>query len=1233
MRKTPILAAWILALMAMMPFAIGADYHVALGGDDSAPGSATRPFATIPRAQTAVRQVIAAGLSQPVTVWIHNGTHRLAHTLAFGPSDSGDARFSIQYRCWPGDDAAVSGALAIGGWRTSDGAVWTTTVPGSVIIRQLLVDGKPAFRAASPSQTSGPAYWSLSSSSLASDRSTYRVTFAEGAFASWTRVADVELANVGAWDCCRFSLTAVDPATRTVSIGQPILSYQQHPNNRPAGGTWTNSWARLENAREFLDQPGEWCFDSATRLLAYRPRAGEDLTRAQVDAPMLDRLIDFVGTPETPVVNVHVVGLRLLHAHLDGPANYYGFQSGAYSLGQNSWAKVPAAIAFRHARSCSLSGCEIAFTDGAGCWFGDGARYDRVEFCHIHDIGGNGVDVGSTSDPGLGSALLPIGNRISDNRIHGCGRRFEGSVGIWSGFSDHTQIVNNEVSDIPYSGISLGWNWGTGAGSMRNALVQDNHIHAVMTLIADGAGLYTIGYQPGATLRGNWIHDVRRGPFSSGAGNHGIFFDQGSSGFTVTGNLVYATNNVTAVKYFRSQSTWQTLSGNTFGGTPTSTQVGAATARTAQRPDLGLQVALTTPRQNSEFVPGSVLAIEAAAASFAGTVAKVEFLVDGAKVGEDAQAPYAVTWNAVSAGNRTLVARAIDARGSAVDSVPITIAIGTGFGHGDGLNAMYYDNADFTGSSVSRIDPFIDYDFWGTGSPATGISSDSFSVRWSGFIEPPTGDTYTFTTSTDDGARLWIDDQLIVDHWGTGMTRDATGSIALQAGRRYRLRMDYFEDRNSASARLSWSTPTMSKRPVPRIRLYTRDNAPPSVAIIAPGDGATFSSPATVGISATASDDGGVARVEFFAGSSKLGEDFDAPFSLTWSGAAPGNYALTVRATDDTGVAAVSVPITVTIVDPSRQGPYGGGGRAIAGRIQAEDYDDGGEGVAYHDYDAANLGGQYRSGEGVDLSTSSAAGGIYLSATNVGEWLEYTVDIAAAGTYGLSARLSSPYAFGRFHLDLDGSAITPLLVAPTTGGWQVWQAVGFGEVTLPAGRHVLRLAMDNSGFNLDWLEFTAPTPSGFATKINFQPAAAAPVAGYLVDSGGVFADRNGLRYGWNLATPDTRDRGALTDQLRDTLILMQAPANPSAYWDIEVPPGSYEVRAVCGDPSFFDGNFKLDIEGVRAIDARATSAVPFAEGTVTVPVNDGRLTITNGTGSYNTKLCFIEILRVPGGNG
>ncbi len=153
----------------------------------------------------------------------------------------------------------------------------------------------------------------------------------------------------------------------------------------------------------------------------------------------------------------------------------------------------------------------------------------------------------------------------------------------------------------------------------------------------------------------------------------------------------------------------------------------------------------------------------------------------------------------------------------------------------------------------------------------------------------------------------------------------------------------------------------------------------------------------------------------------------------------------------------------------------------------------------------------------------------------------------------------------------------------------------------------------------------------FSASVNFQPGASPVPTSYLKDSGAAYADRgNGFTYGWNANnSANTRDRNVLADQRFDTLIQMQ---QKNAYtWEMAVPNGTYQVYTVAGDPSYWDSVYKINVEGQQAVNGTPTSANRFMSGMVTVPVTDGRLTISNATGSSNNKIDFVQITQVDPG--
>jgi glucose/arabinose dehydrogenase len=147
-------------------------------------------------------------------------------------------------------------------------------------------------------------------------------------------------------------------------------------------------------------------------------------------------------------------------------------------------------------------------------------------------------------------------------------------------------------------------------------------------------------------------------------------------------------------------------------------------------------------------------------------------------------------------------------------------------GNGTGLPGTYFNNLDFTGTTVSRIDPVVDFR-WGTASPAAGIEAETFSVRWSGAVEAPLTGSYTFYTQSDDGVRLTVNGRAIVNNWTDHKLTENQGTISLLGGVRYPIVLEYYDKGGSATARLLWSTTAMPKAVVPASRLYS--DAPPSL--------------------------------------------------------------------------------------------------------------------------------------------------------------------------------------------------------------------------------------------------------------------------------------------------------------------------------------------------------------------------------------------------------------------
>lgn len=164
---------------------------------------------------------------------------------------------------------------------------------------------------------------------------------------------------------------------------------------------------------------------------------------------------------------------------------------------------------------------------------------------------------------------------------------------------------------------------------------------------------------------------------------------------------------------------------------------------------------------------------------------------------------------------------------SAGSSAPVSASASTqvALGNGSGLLGEYYDTINFSGTRILRTDGTINFD-WSTGSPISGIGADTFSIRWTGQIEPLYNNTYTFYTTSDDGVRLWINNQLIINNWTDHAPTIDQASIVLNANQKYDIRLEYYENGGGAAIRLEWSSPSQTRQVVPARQLYPAANPP-----------------------------------------------------------------------------------------------------------------------------------------------------------------------------------------------------------------------------------------------------------------------------------------------------------------------------------------------------------------------------------------------------------------------
>lgn len=164
----------------------------------------------------------------------------------------------------------------------------------------------------------------------------------------------------------------------------------------------------------------------------------------------------------------------------------------------------------------------------------------------------------------------------------------------------------------------------------------------------------------------------------------------------------------------------------------------------------------------------------------------------------------------------------------------------------NGLTGSYFHNASLTDAALTRVDATVDFD-WAYGSPAAGIEPETFSARWTGQVQAKSTGTWQFFTSTDDGVRLWVNGQLLIDRWQTQPATEYVGTISLVAGQRYALKLEYFENNGRAFAKLRWAGPGVAKEVIPTSHLFT-ETATATVPAAPTGVAATATSATSIAV-------------------------------------------------------------------------------------------------------------------------------------------------------------------------------------------------------------------------------------------------------------------------------------------------------------------------------------------------------------------------------------------------
>ena len=538
-----------------LSFADSKKVFVALTGDDSNDGSSNFPVRSVQRAQVIVRQMISDGLEGDVEVRIAEGVYQLNKTLEFGLGDSPPKKLRVIYQAAPGAIVVFSGGADLSNWEKNSKGLWeaawreygqnSTQEDGEgkfLVPRQLFINSERGIRARHP------------------DFGYFRVRRALGDFRTefefnsdqWTHTEDIqeiELTLLHDWSISRVRVKEIDLKDSRIKlaerIGGPhdffrINGFEQDPR------------FFLENSRSFLNAPNEFFFDREQRVVQLVLKTGQNPNKLKMTVPRLETLVRIVGSELEPARGIQFSGICFSYSSCPLPSGGYGGIQASYfenrllpahlrkldTETESSHLRLPAAIELSFAEDCGFSKSTFKHLGGGGIYLGRQTSNCFVKSSQIEDVGGCGVMVGETvtRKDRHDKPVVCHGNLIQDNQISRCGKVLFGSVGVWIGIAKQTQVISNEIFNLPYSGVSVGWQWNDQPSGCKQNRICNNRIHDVMLELSDGGGIYTLGRQPGTVLSRNHISNI---PSNHGrAESNGIFMDQGSSEILVQENVI-----------------------------------------------------------------------------------------------------------------------------------------------------------------------------------------------------------------------------------------------------------------------------------------------------------------------------------------------------------------------------------------------------------------------------------------------------------------------------------------------------------------------------------------------------------------------------------------------------------------------------------------------------------------------------------------------------------------------